>query len=263
LTPAHAAAALPIHRTARRLGLALPMSSLVVGSMTPDFEYLLRMRPRGDLGHSGLGLFVFCLPIGLAVWLVFRGLVAPALIGLLPPGLGSVVEGRRTRAPWPLLVLLAAAGVVLGAASHDLWDSFTHGRGFFVTHVPALQALVLPDLIPRLRWYRLFQHTSTLVGLAVLAASVARWLRHQPRHALRFAPGQAPRSLGWVAALFALATAGAVINGIRGLPQGRVLAAGYAAVGGMSTLAVSLVAFGLIFRSRRVPYEADSGRDRG
>ncbi|WP_153038853.1 DUF4184 family protein, partial [Rathayibacter tanaceti] len=36
-------------------------------------------------------------------------------------------------------LVLAAAGVVLGAASHVLWDGFTHRGGFFVSAIPVLR----------------------------------------------------------------------------------------------------------------------------
>src|SRR5207237_829207 len=74
------------------------LSALIIGTWTPDFEYVLLLRPGGKFGHTPLGILVFCLPLGLAVWAVFQGLVAPALLPLLPPGLERRAGAAR-RAP--------------------------------------------------------------------------------------------------------------------------------------------------------------------
>jgi uncharacterized protein DUF4184 len=114
LTPAHAAAALPLERVTRALGIALPMSALMIGTWTPDFEYVLLLRPGGKFGHTPLGLLVFCLPLGLLAWATFRAVVAPALLPLLPPGLETRVRthlrARHERDG------VAAAAAVLGSS---------------------------------------------------------------------------------------------------------------------------------------------------
>ena len=64
VTPAHAALALPLSRVAP----ALPLAPLVIGTLSPDFEYLLRLAPTGRFAHSLLGLVVFCVPVSLLAW---------------------------------------------------------------------------------------------------------------------------------------------------------------------------------------------------
>src|SRR3954462_8835891 len=102
ITPAHAAAAWPLHAAWRRL----PLAALVIGTLSPDLEYVLRLEPRGKFGHSPAGLVVFCLPVTLLVWYVWRSLVRAALTPLLAPRLPrrccppapAARPGRRRRA---------------------------------------------------------------------------------------------------------------------------------------------------------------------
>jgi phosphotransferase system glucose/maltose/N-acetylglucosamine-specific IIC component len=175
----------------------LPFSALVVGAMTPDFEDVRWLRPRGTVGHTPLGLVAFCLPVGLVVWAVFRGVVAPALLGL-----------------------------------------------------PALTAEVPSTLLPRLRWCSVLQHASTIVGGAVVLVAIARWLSRQPPQARRFAPGQLAHAVVVMLVMLAVAVTGAAVNGPRAAPGGLVRTLGFAAVGGMASFAVALVAYGAIQRVR-------------
>jgi hypothetical protein len=78
----------------------LPFSGLVIGSMAPDFEYVLRGRAVGEIGHTLPGLFVFCIPVGLASYACFQYLVKPAAIALLPGCVRSrMAIGSRPRSP--------------------------------------------------------------------------------------------------------------------------------------------------------------------
>ena len=253
LTPAHAAAALPLSWVARRMRLALPLSAFVVGSMAPDFEYVLRLRPRGDLGHSTIGLVVFCLPVGMAVWVTFASLVGPALLQMLPPGMAARIQLVRPRMGNVVLLMGAGFAVLLGAAVHDLWDSFTHANGWGVVRFQSLNRLVAPDELPGFRWFRMLQHLSTVVGLGVLAVAAITWWLRQPPAARRFAPGQVAWGLRWITVLLLVAMVGAAANGLRVRREGRMRMVGCAAVGGMSALAAGLVVYGVVVRRRPAP----------
>jgi uncharacterized protein DUF4184 len=245
-TPAHPAAVLPVHAVARRLGLRLPLSALVIGSMAPDFEYFFRLKPYGRFGHSPLGLLVFSLPVGLAAWIMFRGLVAPALLRLLPPGLAAALWNGRTRASPAALVGLAAVAVLVGAMTHAVWDLFTHGGQTISTLLPVIRERVAPTVMPRLRWYTVLQYVSTIVGLAVIGVASVRWVLRQPPEARRFAPGQPLHSLGVVAFLIASAAVGGVVNSLRGVAGGIFTALAFGAVGGMVALTIALIAYGVV-----------------
>ncbi len=240
LTLAHASAAWPLSRLLPRL----PLEALVLGTMTPDLEYLLRLAPRGGFGHTPLGLFVFCLPVGLLVWTVYQQLVRPACLTLLPAGLRAAVG------PVDAGILSVAAAILIGAASHSLWDSFTHGHGWGVRQVPAL-ATPLHIEGRTVPLFKLLQHASTVLGLVVVAGWALGWVRQRPLSARTYGPGEASRAARIVAWLFAAGAAGAVLNGLRAVHRGPVTLLGYAAVGGMDALALALVIFGVVVGSSR------------
>src|SRR5262249_32104455 len=87
VTPAHTVAAWPLHKWLP----ALPLSALGIGPMAPDSEYFLRLAPVTRVAHTPTGLLFFCVPVSIAVWFVFRRLVRPALVDLLPPGLARAL----------------------------------------------------------------------------------------------------------------------------------------------------------------------------
>ncbi len=175
-TPAHAAAALPFLR------LRLVPSALVVGSMAPDFEYFLRFASRGGYGHTIPGAFTLSLPLALLVLWMFHFVVKEPLVQLLPNPIRLRLPARSKPfrfgpAPRFLLIVLSA---LIGIATHILWDSFTHRDTWFVWHSPFLnQTLQLP-VLGTVHYYKLLQHGSSILGLAVLIAWLARWYRATP-----------------------------------------------------------------------------------
>ena len=234
-TPAHAAAALPV----RRLWPRLPLSALVIGTMSPDFEYFLRLAPAGRLAHSFAGIAVFCVPAGLIVWGLFTLLVRPALVDVLPDGLARSLPPSRTS------ILAATLAIAIGALSHLMWDSFTHAHDWTVTHWPALRVPVAPRLLPGLEWYKLLQHVSTAVGLAVLLAAIIHWVRATPVGARQFRAGQDRDALRVLGLTLATGVVGTLLNGVRGIGEGVEQVATLGAVGGMLGVAVGLLGVGV------------------
>ena len=240
LTPAHAAAAWPIARIAP----SLPTAALVIGTVSPDLEYLLRLAPSGRFGHTPLGIAIFSVPISLLVWAVFERFVRPALVDLLPPGLRPLASPplplqppRRFRR-WAL----AAVAATLGALSHVAWDSFTHGDGWSVAGLPALTiSLGLPVVGP-VPFYRFLQHASTAVGTALILLWAGRAVARLPPESRRFAPGQRARALRAAATLVCLSAAGGALNALRAEGRSLQVLLGYAAVGTMVGAVLALAA---------------------
>lgn len=256
LTPAHAAAAPLLQRLIRPIGLSVPISALVIGTMTPDFEYLVRLTPGGGVWHTPLGLLEFCLPVGLATWWVFRLVIGPALLRLLPPGLGAAA--RRQVAPGPTWRLVPGAiiGVVLGTASHDLWDSFTHESRWGVREFPALDHRMPLGGTDPLHWYSILQYASSVIGVVVVGVILWRWVMAHPQAERRIPVGQRAWRLREVTVLVSAGVLGAAINASRIHHQGLSGWLGMAAVGGMSALAVALLAYGIIDSVRHRRFES-------
>lgn len=74
-TISHTAAVLPF---ARHLNRWRALSAVVIGSMVPDFTLLVPWSSQRVDSHSIVGLFTFCLPIGLACYWLFEYVVKPA-----------------------------------------------------------------------------------------------------------------------------------------------------------------------------------------
>ncbi len=250
-TLAHPAAVLPL----RRMGL--PLSALVVGSMAPDFEYLIRLEPRSVISHTVPGLALFCVPVGLLVLVIWHRVWCQPLLALWDPR-----DGAREATPgpvftfWPLgRLLLLAAAVLLGAATHLGWDAFTHEHGWVVEHVPPLAQPAFTTAWGSIAVFKLLQHGSTLAGLGVLVAYLRSDLAFRP--ALRVsrprALGTAVTGCGFVGALAGLAHA----RGPGVLAYARQFA-GTAVLAAFAAGVVTLTVYSLAWRARQRP--APSGK---
>jgi hypothetical protein len=252
LTPSHAAAAPLLQRILKPIGIALPMSALVVGTMVPDFEYLIRLSPGGGEWHTRVGLLEYCLPAGLATWLIFRTVIGPTLLRLLPPGLGAAVHATVTPGPTRRLLPGAIVGIALGAVSHDLWDSFTHRDGWVARQLPWLTHRVQLGPHEWVRYFSILQYTSSVLGAVAVAAILWHWVAKQPKEARRIPVGERAWRVREAGLLLLSAALGAVLNASRAHPPGWAWALGLAAVGAMSAFAVALLVYGIIdsFRYR-------------
>jgi hypothetical protein len=175
-TVSHAAAVLPLHRLGK---LILPLSALMIGSMAPDFGYFFSHDANRQLTHGFAGLFIFALPAGLLVWLFYVAILEKATITLLSDRWHT--RFAHTDAITLPLVARACLAIVLGAATHILWDGFTH-RGTFVTNAFP----VLLGQTPGVYWlpiYHLLHGLSSIAGLVILI-TWARQLHRQPARSL-------------------------------------------------------------------------------
>lgn len=150
------------------------VTGLVAGSLTPDFEYFLRMRMQGEYGHTLPGIVVFCLPVGLLLTFLFHNVVRDSLLINLPRFLRSRLV-QFTAFNWNAFFrkkwITVVASVVLGAASHIFWDGFTHADGYFVRTFSFLSGNIRLGTM-EVEVYRALQHGSTLVGGIVIAAAI-------------------------------------------------------------------------------------------
>lgn len=165
-TGSHPAAVLPL------LGIGLPASALVIGSMSPDIPYYLPFTTTSWPTHTALGIVGLDLLIGALTWLVWHGLISAPALAHAPTGarqrlVGRVELGLRCRLRGVPLVALA---LVIGAATHVGWDEFTHPGRYGTQHIPALR-----DQLGGLQGYRWAQYGSGLFGAAVIAIWLARW----------------------------------------------------------------------------------------
>ncbi len=162
-TFAHPALVLPLKYLPKTW---ISMIGLVIGSMTPDFEYFFRMRVRSIYSPTLPGLFWFDLPVGLLLILIYRKILKDKLIDHLPVQLNqrlSKFKGNTENRISPGYIAVIIVSILVGSASHLLWDSFTHPTGYFVTNISALTHTI--HIGSRQFYaYKLAQHASTLLG---------------------------------------------------------------------------------------------------
>ncbi len=170
-TFSHPAIVLPLTYLPRKW---FSLTGLVVGSVTPDFEYFLRMSMNSRYSHSIAGLFWFDLPFGLLLAFAFHNLVRDQLFDNLPIGLKSRFSGFK-QLNWNQHVksngLVVAISILIGAASHLFWDGFTHEHGYFVRAIPSL-ATPVEMLGRQAPVWKILQHASTLTGALVIAVAL-------------------------------------------------------------------------------------------
>ncbi len=171
-TFSHPAAVLPIHS---RFKNWIPLSALVIGSLVPDAAYYLPLPEYfKQNSHTLLGTFSSSLPVGVFVWLIFFWLAAPAVFLLPSPHREAIRSQRKPRIASVQQALGVASGLLIGAWSHVLWDSFTHERGWIVKQTPLLQRPLLGTMLPG---YKALQYLSSIFGLCVLLYAYDKWMK--------------------------------------------------------------------------------------
>jgi hypothetical protein len=170
-TLSHTAVVLPFSRYLARWRL---LSACLIGAMVPDFRVFLPWHLQRFETHSIVALFTFCLPVGLLTFWLFQLLLKEPVVEVLPEGAYS--RWRAFEAPAqltnPIHWLLALLGILGGAATHLVWDGFTHEGARGVRMLPMLDDPIFE--LGRHHWaaYRLLQDGSSLLGLLAVAAMV-------------------------------------------------------------------------------------------
>jgi hypothetical protein len=196
-TPAHPAIVFPLIKSRY-----FSATGLIIGSLSPDFEYFFKMSVNSLYSHSKEGLFYFDLPVTIVLSLVFHYVVKANFIGNLPAFLQNRFQDTLSlnflsylKRNWWIFLYSA----LLGAASHIVWDSFTHNGRYFVRRFSHIykSTYVKFDGIDYPLFYVL-QHISTAAGLLIVFLYIAF---KKPRQAEEFTK---PTLTYWLA-VFAIA----------------------------------------------------------
>jgi Domain of unknown function (DUF4184) len=183
-TLAHPAAVVPLAKPLNRFAV---MSALVIGSCMPDLPHFVPMGITRTQSHSLPALFWFSLPVGLVVFWVYHCFLKQPLLALAPSGLRRRLPPSlisRPRAPLSDVLL----SLLIGAATHFLWDSFTHYDGFAVAQIRWLDTTLAQVAGHKLHIYHVLQYGSSALGVGLLLFWTARWYLRAPEYTLGYQP---------------------------------------------------------------------------
>jgi Domain of unknown function (DUF4184) len=169
-TPAHPAIVLPFINKKY-----FSATALIIGSISPDFEYFFKASVSGVHGHTIWGLFYFDLPVTILFAFVFHQLVKENLIGNLPVYLQrkfSHTHQFNFKKYFSEHYLVFIYSALIGAGSHIFWDGFTHNGSFFVNYFQVYRNVTVPFQGVDYPLFYALQNTSTFVGLAIIMTYV-------------------------------------------------------------------------------------------
>lgn len=170
-TFAHPAIVLPFATLPKKWFSA---TGLVIGSMIPDFEYFIRMSVKSVYSHTTAGIFWFDLPLAIIVAFIYHNVVRDSLLENLPAILKTRVikfKGYNWNGYFRKYWFTVMFSILLGCASHILWDNFTHENGFFVQKLELTQVVYIAGYESTM--YQMLQHLSTIAGGIVIMLSIA------------------------------------------------------------------------------------------
>ncbi|RNI27951.1 DUF4184 family protein [Rufibacter immobilis] len=167
-TFSHAAVVLPFKSVP---GDKVSLTAMALGSMAPDFEFFFRMRAETDISHTLKGIYLFDIPVVLALAFLYHCWVRNAFIEHLPPFLQKKLVVYKSfdwlvyfKKNWLVVITSAFLGVV----THLLCDDFTHYYGWTANNFNLLATSYL-FFGMKVPGYHLLQYLSSVVlGLYLL-----------------------------------------------------------------------------------------------
>jgi len=153
-TASHAIIAYPVSKLTKG---KLPLAAVAVGSVSPDFPYLVALTPTHAPGHSILGVLLYCIvPSMIILYAWYRWIEGPTLNFWRLP--------QRASSSDPPAILLIGLGILIGALSHVAWDATSHSYGYLVNDNAFWNAEFLS--LPAYKWN---QYGSGVIGLLLLS----------------------------------------------------------------------------------------------
>jgi hypothetical protein len=210
LTFAHPAAVLPAKYLPEKW---VSMTGLIIGSITPDFEYFIRMKVESIYSHTWIGMFWLDLPLSLLLTFIYHSIVRNPFICNSPLFLKRRLS-RYMHFKWLDYFMHNFFKVIIcllvGIATHIFWDGFTHPHAEFVKMIPFLKesTVLFGHQIPN---STLLHAISSIVGGAIVFYAIMRIPR-----ADTYAPSHHPVYYWFIILASGLVTAN--IGVLTGLP---------------------------------------------
>lgn len=156
-TFSHPAAVLPLAFIPKKW---VSVTALVIGSITPDFEYFFNMEQDSIYSHTWSGIFWFDLPLALSLVYLYDSLIRKSFIENLPEFLNkrfSRFESGSRNVNSIKDFTITIISLLIGITSHIIWDKLTHKTVRFIDEE---------------EHYHVFWEANSLIGAAVIAAII-------------------------------------------------------------------------------------------
>ena len=197
-TATHLAAALPIAWLCR---WRVPFTALAAGTLVADVGVFFPAFFDYRATHSLPGIITHCAPIGLAAYYLYHLLLKRPLLDLLP------LAARNRLLRWgnrPVdfslnQIALVSLLIMIGSATHVLWDSFTHRNRWGVNLVPILKEVGAEFGRHKIPWYTFLQHGSSLVLLPPMLLGFCIWVWRQKEDDCNDDRVRLPPKFSWTA----------------------------------------------------------------
>jgi len=141
----------------------LSFTGLIIGSLTPDFEYFFRMKIKSEFSHTIFDGIYFDLPVGLILCFLYHSILKISLIQNSP----SFIQKKfrpSLKFNWNKYFVenyfRVICSLIIGIYSHILWDSLTHQNAYFVL------LFGFDNEFLNIPIYKFNQHVSTVFGCA-------------------------------------------------------------------------------------------------
>lgn len=214
--------------------------------MVPDLPLFFPFVAKYSSTHSLAGLIVACLPLGLACCVVYELFIHHAVVAIMP----TWIQHRRMRPATALNVKRLpnlGLAVVIGAATHVCWDSFTHADRWGSELFPALNDPAMTIFGSAIPWFRVLQYGSTVVLLPVLVLWLWKTLQEEEPLYRPFTFSQRTKVLA--------ATTGVVLPIVIGVWNLQSEASAYAALGSTikqsgTALLTAVTALGIFIQAK-------------
>jgi hypothetical protein len=143
------------------------VTGLILGSMSPDFEYFIMLQPYQSIGHSVTGLFLQAIPLCVILAVIFHSIVKEIVVLHLPSNYSIDQRVYNTLSKWRLNAkgwIVFILSVIISFLTHVFIDGFTHYNGYFVMRYLPLREVMIYDL----PLYKILQHSFSVFGLLML-----------------------------------------------------------------------------------------------
>jgi hypothetical protein len=159
--------------------------------------------------------------------------------------------GAKFRFDGPTRCLLIVSSILVGIATHLIWDSFTHTNTWPYHHSAMLRHSFTLPIVGEMPLYKILQHSSTVVGMAIVGVWLLIWFRTTPPSTVLTKSVSPTRKAIVIAVMVMIALVGATLRGLAGTLPGNFSVKHFVARAVVTAMALTwwqVLAYGLLVK---------------